>query len=273
MNCRLLPRLILSLSLALIAGRAVVAQTSEQVARQKAIELIRSKVGLRPDQFLDIKRDEGLEERLVVSAGRRIPPVFIFKLNSAGFEVKDEKIIQHSSTDADLLYIVAISSADGTAYPIRGFANSLNEFGRLMVATKVKVSTPYQAEAVADFYRQVNPDRISTTPIHNIIELKQTAERQCQSDSFDTTEENFDIWWKHSKPLYAKLQFGETANSDGKGYIAEWTVLSSSSPGLCGGVPLRARLEVSSNGQVGKLGFSPYSGYKTPGHTQDSPTP
>lgn len=269
MNFRLLSLTFWSLSLASMSEMAAIAQTSEPVARQEAVDLVRSAVGLRPEQFLDLKRDEGLEELFIVSAGRRIPLVFIFKLNNAGYEVKAEKIIQHFSTDAELLYIVAISSADGSAYRIRGFPDSLTEFGKLMAAAKVKVSSPYQAEAVSDFYREVNPQRTSITPIPSLIDLKQDAERQCQTSSFDAGEKDFDAWWKHGKPLYAGLPFGQTAKPSGSGYIVEWTALSSPGPGLCGGAPLRARLEVSSDGQVGKLSFSPYGGSAGVSHKPD----
>lgn len=259
MNFRLLPLFLWSLSLASMSEMAAIAQTSEPVARQEAVDLVRSAVGLRPEQFLDIKRDEGLEELFVLSAGRRIPLVFIFKLNNAGYEVKADKIIQHSSTDADLLYIVAISSADGSAYRIRGFSDSVSEFGKLMAAAKVKVSSPYQAEAVSDFYQEVNPQRTSMTPLTSLIDLKQAAERQCQVSSFDTGEKEFDAWWKHGKSIYAGLPFRQMTKASGSGYIVEWTVLSSSGPGLCGGAPLQVRLEVSSDGQVGKPSFSPLS--------------
>ena len=126
-----------------------------------------------------------------------------------------------------------------------------------MTARKVKVLGPDQAEAVSDFYREVNPQRISMTPITSLIELKQTAERQCQTSSFDAGEKAFDAWWNHAKPLYAQVSFRQTVAPHGSGYLVEWIVLSSAGSGACGGAPLRARLEMSSDGHVGKVTFSP----------------
>lgn len=258
MNFRLIQLIFYWLSLASILEWPAIAQTSEEVARHEAVSIVRSGVGLRPEQFLDVKRDEGLEELLIVSAGRRIPLVFMFKLSNSGYEFKNEKIVHHTFTEADLLYVVAISSVDGSAYLIRGFPNSASEFGKLMAASKVKLSSSYQAEALADFYREVNPERTFTTPITNLMELKQAAERQCQISSFDTGEQEFDTWWKKYKHLYAGLQFAQTAKSNSNGYVVEWTVLSSSGTGMCGGAALQARLDVSSDAQVVKLSFSPY---------------
>lgn len=63
-------------------------------------------------------------------------------------------------------------------YRIHGLSDSLVEFGRLMAATKVKVMSADQAEAVSEFYREVNPQRTLMTPITSLIDLKQAAERQ-----------------------------------------------------------------------------------------------
>jgi hypothetical protein len=150
-----------------------------------------------------------------------------------------------------------ISAANGDVYRIHGFADSLAEFGRLMTAAKMKVLSPDQAEAVADFYREVNPEHRSMTRILGLLELKQAAEWQCQAVPFDPNEKDFEAWWKHAKLLYAGASFKQTATRSDSGYAVEWIVLSSPGAGLCGGAPLRARLEVGSDGQVGKLSFVP----------------
>jgi hypothetical protein len=106
-------------------------------------------------------------------------------------------------TDVDPTYIVAVNPANGTVYRFHGFTDSLTEFEKLMAATKVKVSSLDQAEAVADFYREINPERRSITQISGLLELKQAAERQCQAVPFDPNEKDFETWWKHAKPLYS----------------------------------------------------------------------
>jgi hypothetical protein len=159
------------------------------------------------------------------------------------------------------MYIVAVSSADGSSYRMHGFglAESLAEFAKLMTALRVKVSNPEQAESVADFYRRVNPENHEgLTPISSLMELKQAAERQCQSvGSFDAGQNAFNLWWDRARPVYAKLQFVQTSSPHGSSYIVEWIVLSSPSGSNCGGAPLRVQLEVSAEGQVGKPVFSP----------------
>ena len=233
------------------------AQISEIATRRQAREIVRSKLNLRPEQFLDIKRDEDLEQSLVVSANGRANPEFIYKLSLTGYEIKEQTVAHHFSTDADLAYIVAVSPADGSTHRIHGFSDSLSEFEKLMTATNLRVLGPDQAEAVAGFYRAVNPENRSMSPISSMFELKQAAERQCQAIPFDTGDHQFEAWWKTAKPLYAGLQFSQTAIPRDGGYLVEWIVLSSAGSGACGGAPLRARLEVDSDGNIGKLSFLP----------------
>lgn len=232
------------------------AQVTEQAAGEQASNVVRSelhsRLSFKSDQFLSIHRDEELEESLaMVTVGWRSGPVFIYKMSPTGVEVKENGIVNHVATDADLMHIVAVSSADGSAYRIRGFglAESLAEFERLMTALKVRVSSPDQAESLAEFYRKVNPENYEAiTPITRLMELKQAAERQCQSgpSSFDADQEAFTSWWKHAQPLYAGVSFKQTATPISGGYFVEWIVLSSAAKGNWGGAPLRARLEVSS---------------------------
>jgi hypothetical protein len=231
---------------------------TEQAAREQARNTVRSQLNLRTDQFLGVHRDEALEEVLALAIGRRVGSEFIYRVSPIGDEIKEGAVVHHVSTDADLVYVIGISAADGSINRIRGFPDSLSEFDNLMAAARIKVSGSEQAEAVAGFYRGVNPENLSLTPISSLIELKQAAERQCQTSSFEAGEEAFDTWWKHARPLFAHVPFTQTATHHGSGYLVEWTVLSSAAPsGSCGGAPLRARLEVGSDGRISKLTFSP----------------
>jgi hypothetical protein len=124
----------------------------------------------------------------------------------------------------------------------------LAEFEKLTAVLKVQVSSPDQAEALADFYRTVNPgNHEGLTPIVRLIELKQAAERQCQGGgkSFDAGERAFTSWWKRAEPVCATLPFQQKAVPHGSGYLVEWIVLSSPSDENCGGAPLRAQLEIT----------------------------
>lgn len=241
------------------------AQVTEQAAREQAGNVVRaelhSRLSFKSDQFLSIHRDEELEESLaMLTVGWRSRRVFIYKASPTGVEVKENAIVNHVATDAEFMYVVAVSSADGSSYRIHGFghAESLADFERLMMAQKMRVG-PDQAEALADFYRKVNPENHEDlTPIVRLMELKQAAERQCQSGgSFDAGEKAFATWWKRAEPLYAALPFQPKAVPHEGGYLVEWIVLSSPSGGNCGGAPLRAQLEVGSDGHVGKVTFSP----------------
>jgi len=239
----------------------LVVTTSAQVANQDAGEqarnAVRSQLHLKPDQFLGLQRDEKLEQLLALAVGRPVGFERIYQVSQAGDEIKENAIVHHIFTDVDPTYTIAVSTSDGGSYRIHGFTDSLAEFERLMTAMKLKVLGPDQAEAVSDFYRGVNPQRTAMTPITSLIELKQAAERQCQTSSFDTGEKAFDVWWKHAKPLYEEISFRQTVVADGSGYLVKWVVLSSADSGLCGGAPLRAQLEVQKDGQIGKLKFIP----------------
>ena len=140
------------------------AQVTEQTAREQASNVVRSelhsRLSFKSDQFLSIHRDEELEESLaMVTVGWRSGSVFIYKVSPTGVEVKENAIVNHVATDADLMCIVAVSSADGSAYRIHGFgrAESVAEFERLITALKVRVASPDQAESLAEFYRDGEP--------------------------------------------------------------------------------------------------------------------
>jgi hypothetical protein len=240
-------------------GTPVDAQMNEPRAREKALGVARLQLSyLRPGQFLGIQRDEGLEQKLAVLAGGLTGSEFIYRLSPAGDEIKEHAVVHHVFTDIDdPVSLVVVSPLDGSAYLIHGFDGSKADFNRLMGTLKVKISSPDQAEALADFYREVNPERRSLTPASSLLDLKQAAERQCQAVPFDPSERDFEAWWKHAKTAYAHVSFQQTAARSGDGYTVEWIVLSSPGAGLCGGAALRARLEVGSDGSVGGIGFHP----------------
>lgn len=241
------------------------ARITDQAAREKATDIVRSELSARmnvkPDQFLSVYRDEMLEHLLALAVGRT-GSVFIYEANPSGNEIKRNVVVHHISTDADFMCIIAVDSADGSAYRIHGFgiSESLAGFEKLIAVLKVRVSSPDQADALAEFYRKVNPgNHAGLTPILRLMGLKQAAERQCQSreKSFDAGERAFANWWKTAEPMYATLPFQERTIPHGSGYRVEWIVLSSPSEEDCGGAPLRAQLEISPNGQTGGLVFVP----------------
>jgi hypothetical protein len=245
------------------AGLAVLivrlsAQVTDQAALEHIRDTVRSQLHLKPDQFLGVQRDERLEQSLAIAAGRPVGPVY--RVSPTGEEIKGNALVHHLSMDVDPTYTVAVDSADGSIYRISGFADSLSEFERLTTATKMRISSLEQAESLTDFYRGVNPENLPLTPILSLIDLKQAAERQCQSgaSSFGAGEKAFDAWWKHAKPLYADVEFRQTTTHRDSAYLVEWIVPSSAAPnGNCGGTPLHARLEVRGSGQIGKLTFQP----------------
>jgi hypothetical protein len=242
------------------ASRATAnAQMTEQSAREKALSVARSQLSyLRPGQFLGAQRDEGLEQKLAALVGGLAGSEFIYRLSPAGDEIKEHAVVHHIFTDIDdPVSLVAVGPLDGTVYLISGFAESKADFNRLMEALKMKISSPDQAEALADFYRDVNPERRMLTPATSLLDLKQAAERQCQDVPFDPSERDFQAWWKHAKPLYSSASFKQTATRSGSGYAVEWIVLSSPGAGLCGGAALRARIEVGSDGSTGEISFRP----------------
>jgi hypothetical protein len=136
----------------------------------------------------------------------------------------------------------------------------LADFEKMMMTLKVRINNPDPAEALADVYRIVNPGNYQAlTPVLSLMELKQAAEMQCQSGrvSFDDGEKLFTTWWQQAKRLYSVLPFRRKTDSQTIGFLTEWTVLSAPSGGNCGGAPLRAQLEIMSDGYIGKLSFLP----------------
>ncbi len=244
------------------ANQQMTLEAARDLATNAVRVELRSRLHFKSGQFLGVQRDEELEQALAIAAvGWRAGPVFIYKVSPEGIEIRENAIVHHVAVDGDPMFIVAVSSERGSIYRIHGFgaAESLAEFGKLIDAAGVRVSGPDQAEALAGFYRKVNPENHEgLAPITKLIELKQAAERQCQSGerSFDADEEAFTTWWKRAQTLYAALRFDQRAVRHGSGYLVEWVVLSSPSNENCGGAPLRAQMEVSSDGHVGRVTFS-----------------
>jgi hypothetical protein len=234
------------------------AQVTERAAREQASGTIRSQMYLKADQFLRVQRDDELEQLLAAAVSRPSWSEFIYRASEEGDEIKEQVVVHHIVMDGDPTFTVAVSPVTGTAYRIQGFSDSLAEFEKLMKEANVRVSSAEQAEAVAGFYRSVNPERRSMTPLLSLLDLKQAAERQCQPVPFDPNEREFEAWWKRAKLVYADVRFSQTAARGGNGYLVQWTVLSSAGPGNCGGAPLRAQLDVGSDGHVGKIAFSPF---------------
>jgi hypothetical protein len=245
------------LSMATTAANALI---DERDAREQAGAAVRAQLSLNAEQFLRVQRDEKLEQLLAEATSMPSGPDFIYRASQAGDEIKVNTVVHHIFMDIDPTYIIAVSQVDRTTYRIQGFSDSMTEFEKLMMAPKTRISDPDQAEAVAEFYEAVNPQRRSMARIVSLIDLKQAAERQCQTNPFDVGEAAFSVWWKRAKPRYADLQFKRTATPQDSGYIVEWIVLSSAGPGLCGGAPLRAHLKISSDGRVGEITFAPLHG-------------
>lgn len=254
MNIQKMLLTIVALAVLLI-GAIASAQMNDQAAREEARHAIRSQLHLSPKQFLSAHRDESLEQLLALAFGKQIESKLIYRVSQAGEEVKGNAIVHHISTDADLMYIIAVDLAGESTYCIHGFSDSFNEFDKLIKAEDAKVSSPERAEFIADFYRAVNPENMPTSPISSLLDMKQAAERQCHSGakSFDIGQEAFTAWWNHAKPLYSAILFQQTTTARGDGYRVKWVVLSSSSGENCGGTPLRATLDVGSDGQVSKV--------------------
>jgi hypothetical protein len=242
------------------------AQLTDQSARELAAHIVRSElhstVNFKSNDFLGVQRAEELEQSLEVAASGQTGFRYIYKATPAGYEVKENAIAYHVWTDIDPVFVVAINPVDGRVYRIHGFglAVSLNEFEKLIASLHVQISNPEQAESVTDFYQKVNPGNRSMTPISDLLDLKQAAERQCRTVPFDPNEENFATWWKHAKTAYVNVPFKQTATRNASGYAVEWIVLSSPGAGLCGGAPLRARVEIGSDGHIGEITFTPVQG-------------
>ena len=120
------------------------AQLTEQAAREQASNIVRSElhstVHFRPDQFLGVQRDEGLEQTLGVAVGGQAGLTFIYKVSPEGVELRENAVVYHTWTDVDPLFIVVVNPRDGSAYRIHGFGRgeSLTEFEKLMTALKCR---------------------------------------------------------------------------------------------------------------------------------------
>ena len=243
--------------LSMLAGLAN-GQMTDLWGCELARNAVRSQLHLKPDQFLSVQRDERLEQSLASAVGKRAGSEFIYRVSQAGDEVKEDAVVHHISTDADLDYIIVLGPGHGSSYRIHGFADSVAEFEKLTTAVGVKVSSPEQADSLAEFYRAVNPENMPGTILKP--HRTQAGRRAAVSQRREVVRHwprGFYCRWNRAKPLYAAVPFQQKTVHHSSGYLVEWTVLSSPSGENCGGAPLRATLEVSSDGHVGKVTVSP----------------
>jgi hypothetical protein len=62
----------------------------------------------------------------VLLAIGRIGEIFIYTASPNGYEIKEDAVVQHVSTDADFTYIVAVEIVDGSSYRIHGFGSAVS---------------------------------------------------------------------------------------------------------------------------------------------------
>jgi hypothetical protein len=260
MRPRKLPTLFIGIGL--IAGLAASAnaQVTEQAAREKAKSIVQARLEAGPEhflddrKFLDVQRQENLEEELAEIVGGSAGLDYIYKVSEFGVEIKDHEIIYHTFFDVDPTYHVVVSRTDGAAYRVQGFSDSMAEFNRLIAAFKLQVSGD-RARGIADLYREIYRQRESITQIYSLLDLKQSAESRCENGSVASGERKFNAWWRHVKPFYKALSFDEKTVQHGEGYTVEWIVLSSADHNACGGAPLRMQVEIEKDGQIANLNF------------------
>lgn len=248
--------------LPVLATSMVFAKTmhTQENTQELALNTIRSELKLPSSQFVQVRRDEGLEDLLAISSvGWHAGPVFIYRLSQEGIEVRKNAIVHHVTTDAEANYIIAVLSVGGETFRVHGFNDSLVEYNRLIMESKIKLSSAEQAESLAEFYRYVNPENVPLTPVSTLLEMKQIAERRCQSQatSFGTGQEKYLEWWERAKLIYARLSLQQKVELHNGSYLVEWVVLSTPSTLNCGGAPLRARVEINQNGHTSKIAFLP----------------
>ena len=103
------------------------AQVTEQTAREQASNVVRSelhsRLSFKSDQFLQVQRDEELEQSLAVAVAMSTPSssVFIYRASETGYEISAKGVRYHFIMDGDYSYIVAVRPADGIVYRIHGF--------------------------------------------------------------------------------------------------------------------------------------------------------
>jgi hypothetical protein len=235
------------------------AQMSEPMARLKTLEAVHAKLELDESAFLAIYRDEPLEQRLAHVTGKL--NVFLYLVSREGDEFLEDRVIHHIVTDGGPSYVVGIVTSDPRVYRIRGFNDSRAEFNAFTKALTLTIANADTAELLADFYREVNPDNFKDlTALRNLLQFKQMGELNCQTSDFGGSERAFETWWKIAKPRYRNLSFTPHTSRSDAGFLVELLTLSASSPRSCGGAPLRTRIPISKQGQVGPPAFEPVTG-------------
>lgn len=95
---KLPPTIFGTLMLAILGPMADV-QMTEQAAREQATSTIRSELHLKPDEFLDVRRDEGLERVLASVVARPSWSELIYKVSQTGDEIKEHAVVHHILMD------------------------------------------------------------------------------------------------------------------------------------------------------------------------------
>lgn len=235
------------------------AQVSEEQARKLAKSETITNAHLQADRFLSTQRRDDLELLFSNVAGGVPGAVLFYKISNEGDEIRGNRVIHHLSMHAELNFVVAVSVASGTVFRVGGFADSLAEFNRLMMASRIEVRESKKVEAVVDFYLSCNPENVSFSILRSLLEFKQSVEKQCHENegTFLSIDKAFNHWWTRHGMKYRQLKFETTIAPFHEGFRASFFTLSSTvKDWKCGAVPLQSNLEVSHLGIVKSITFS-----------------
>ena len=247
-----------SMLCALSHGPVLVAQVDESSARKLALASIRSGLDLQPDDFLQLWRDEQLEQELAEAAQRQQVPLFVFKTSQTGVEFKDGIMTNHVHADGNDISTVAVNTSTGETYRIQGYKNSSAEFREMVLSIGLKIKNVSQVATLGIVYREINPDHLYDVGIPSILDLKHDVENRCSPELRPSDVRRFERWWKNAYAAYQEKSFKEVDASDGNSFFAEWVIFAAG--GLndsCAGKPVRIKLRMYGDGNISPPEFSP----------------
>jgi hypothetical protein len=241
------------------------AQIGEEQARKQARAEAVANLHLDATRYLNTQRREDIEQMFGAATGKPPGTIFFYELSSEGDEVRGSTVIHHLSTDAALNLFIGVTAANGMVFRIGGFgfADSLLEFNRMMAESKFRILSPDHAQALADLYIAINPEKIEFTLVKSPLEVKQAVERQCHSlgRDFVFSDKEFTRWWNTHRSTILSANLDDKVLPSPEGFKVQFFTLSfPTKQKECGGAPVTATLQVSATGQVGKLVFTKFSG-------------
>jgi len=156
-------------------------ELSEAVAKQRACEYVRSRLGFPDGYFLRATRREDFEDDLFAAQvkvrGQIHKAALFFEVTETGYEVRSpDEVLLHNSVDGVGRWYVALDPLSGNVFGLSGFADPVIDFNKMATGAEVQLTSVDSARSWASFYLAVGVGSSNGTYLSRPVDLRRQVE-------------------------------------------------------------------------------------------------